>query len=121
MFSLKKSQKREDKNKIIKKMVRKIEINIEQVLLHSKLTVKSGEDAGKQVLARNLDCMKEWTWTDSLLRDPSPWVLPRYRYSMPCVFITHVFIFSYIFIRNILTGGYIFSILVFTLSRDFLD
>ena len=26
-----------------------------------KLTVKSGEDAGKLVLARNLDCMKEWT------------------------------------------------------------
>ena len=42
-------------------MARKIEINIEQVLLHSKLTVKSGEDAGKLVLARNLDCMKEWT------------------------------------------------------------
>ena len=42
-------------------MVRKIEINIEQVLLHSKLTVKSGEDAGKLVLARNLDCMKDWT------------------------------------------------------------
>ena len=51
---------------------------------------------------------------------PSPaWVLPRYCYSMPCVLITHVFIFSYIFILNILTRGYIFSILVFTLSRDF--
>ena len=56
---------------------------------------------------------------DGFVADPSPWVLPRYRYSMPCVLITHVLIFSYIFIRNILTGGYIFSILVFTQSRDF--
>ena len=39
-------------------------------------------------------------------------------YSMPCLIITHVYIFWY-FIRNILTGGYIFSIIVFTLSRDF--
>ena len=37
---------------------------------------------------------------------------------MPCLIITHVYIVWY-FIRNILTGGYIFSILVFTLSRDF--
>ena len=42
-------------------MVNKIEIDLKQVLLHSKLTVKSGEDAGKLVLARNLDIMKQWT------------------------------------------------------------
>ena len=42
-------------------MVNKIEIDLKQVLLYSKLTVKSGKDAGKLVLARNLDCMKEWT------------------------------------------------------------
>ena len=34
---------------------------MKQVLLYSKLTVKSGADAGKLVLKRNLDCMKEWT------------------------------------------------------------
>ena len=42
-------------------MVTKIEIDMKQVLLYSKLTVKSGTDAGKLVLKRNLDCMKEWT------------------------------------------------------------
>ena len=42
-------------------MVNKIEIDLKQVLLYSKLTVKSGDDASKLVLARNLDCMKEWT------------------------------------------------------------
>ena len=42
-------------------MVNKIEIDLEQVLAYSKLTVKSGEDAGKLILARNLDFMKGWT------------------------------------------------------------
>ena len=42
-------------------MVHKIEIDLKQVLLYSKLTVKSGEDAGKLVLERNLDIMKQWT------------------------------------------------------------
>ena len=42
-------------------MATKIEIDMKQVLLYSKLTVKSGEDAGKLVLERNLDCMKNWT------------------------------------------------------------
>ena len=42
-------------------MVNKIEIDLKQVLLYSKLTVKSGDDAGKLVLARNLDIMKQWT------------------------------------------------------------
>ena len=42
-------------------MVNKIEIDLKQVLVYSKLTVKSGEDAGKLVLERNLDCMKNWT------------------------------------------------------------
>jgi len=42
-------------------MVNKIKISMEQVLLYSKLTVKSGEDAGKLVLERNLDRIKEWT------------------------------------------------------------
>ena len=42
-------------------MVNKIEIDLKQVLLYSKLTVKSGDDAGKLVLERNLDCMKNWT------------------------------------------------------------
>ena len=41
-----------------KKMVTKIEINMEQVLLYSKATVKFGPDAGKLVLARNLECIK---------------------------------------------------------------
>ena len=42
-------------------MVNKFEIDMKQVLRNSTATVKSGEDAGKLVLARNLDCMKEWT------------------------------------------------------------
>ena len=42
-------------------MVNKIEIDLKQVLHYSKLTVKSGDDAGKLVLERNLDCMKNWT------------------------------------------------------------
>ena len=42
-------------------MVNKIAIDLNQVLLYSKLTVKSGKDAGKLVLERNLDCMKNWT------------------------------------------------------------
>jgi len=42
-------------------MVNKIEINMEQVMLYSKATVKFGPDAGKLVLARNLECIKEWT------------------------------------------------------------
>jgi len=42
-------------------MANKIEIDLKQVLLYSKLTVKSGNDAGKLVLERNLDIMKQWT------------------------------------------------------------
>ena len=38
-------------------MVNKIEIDMKQVLLYSKLTVKSGADAGKLVLKRNLYCI----------------------------------------------------------------
>ena len=45
-------------------MSNKIEINIEQVVLHSKRIVKSGEDAGKLMIKRDLDQMKQWSDDD---------------------------------------------------------
>ena len=45
-------------------MVKKIETNMKEVLLYCELTVKSGADAGKQIIQRNLDCMKKWSDDD---------------------------------------------------------
>ena len=60
-------------------MVNKIVIDLKQVLLYSKLTVKSGKDAGKLVLARNLDCMKEWTDEEiDEKRDPFHRTIPMF-------------------------------------------
>ena len=50
-------------------MVNKIETNMKEVLyyselIQSKLTIKSGADAGKQIIQRNLECMKKWSEDD---------------------------------------------------------
>ena len=39
----------------------KIKIEMAKVLYYSKHKMSSGEDSGKLMIARNLDCMKKWT------------------------------------------------------------
>ena len=48
-------------------MVNKIETNMKEVLYYSELlcsNIKSGADAGKQIIQRNLECMKKWSGDD---------------------------------------------------------
>ena len=49
-------------------MANKIETNMKEVLYYSELflypTIKSGADAGKQLIQRNLECMKKWSEDD---------------------------------------------------------
>ena len=48
-------------------MVNKIETSMKEVLYYGELfcnTIKSGADAGKQIIQRNLECMKKWSDDD---------------------------------------------------------
>ena len=42
----------------------KVEVTMRQVLQSSTATLSSGEDAGKNIIARNLSCMKKWSADD---------------------------------------------------------
>lgn len=52
------SQEEKAETKIV---TTKVEVTMRQILQSSTVTLSSGEDAGKNIIARNLSCMKKWS------------------------------------------------------------